>query len=72
MQNIENCDEELVGVLLFVAGEVSSVGPHKMKQLERDVRTGNARVELHMLIGMGVQLTTDRIYILRRKIKCDF
>lgn len=31
MQNVEGSDEELVGVLLFVSGEVASVRPDEME-----------------------------------------
>ena len=46
MQDVQNSDEELVCVLLFVAREVPGVGPHQVEQLERDVGAGHARVEL--------------------------
>ena len=46
MQDVQHCDEELVSILLLVAGQVSGVGPHQVEQLERDVGVSHARVEL--------------------------
>lgn len=46
VQDIQRCDEELVCVLLLVAGQVTGVCPHKVEEAERDVRRAMARVEL--------------------------
>ena len=50
MEDIENCDEELVGILLLVAGKMSGVGPDQVEQLEWDVGAGDTRVELRVCV----------------------
>ena len=47
VKNVENGNEELVCILLFVAGQVSCVGPDQMEEFERDVRTGYTGIELY-------------------------
>ena len=47
MEHIEGCDEELVRVLLLVAGEMSGVRPDEVQQAVGRVRRAHARVELH-------------------------
>ena len=37
VQHVQRGDEELVGVLLLVAGQVAGVRPHQVQQAERDV-----------------------------------
>ena len=37
VENVESRNEELVSVLLLVAGKMAGMGPHKVEQLERDV-----------------------------------
>lgn len=37
VQDVQRCDEELVGVLLLVAGKVTGVSPHQVKKTEGDV-----------------------------------
>lgn len=46
VQDIQGCDQELVGVLLLVAGQVTGVSPHQVQETEGDVRRTVARVEL--------------------------
>lgn len=46
VQDVQRGDQELVGVLLLVAGQVAGVGPHQVEQAERDMRRAAARVEL--------------------------
>lgn len=46
MEDVQHSDEELVGVLLLIAGQVTGVGPDQVEQLERDVWRGDSRVEL--------------------------
>ncbi|KAG7242866.1 hypothetical protein INR49_018121 [Caranx melampygus] len=43
---VQRCDEELVGVLLLVACEVTCVSPHQVQQPEGNVGRTMARVEL--------------------------
>lgn len=38
VQDVQRRDEELVGVLLLVAGQVTGVSPHQMEKTEGDVR----------------------------------
>lgn len=38
VQDVQRCDEELVGILLLVASQVTGVGPHEVEEAERDVR----------------------------------
>lgn len=38
VQDIQCCNEELVGVLLLIAGQVTGVGPHEVEEAEWDVR----------------------------------
>lgn len=37
VKDVQRRDEELVGVLLLVAGQVTGMGPHQMKEAEGDV-----------------------------------
>ena len=37
VQDVQCCNEELVGVLLLVAGQVTGVGPHQVEEAEWDV-----------------------------------
>ena len=46
VQHVQRRDEELVGVLLLVAGQVACVGPHQVQQAEGNVGRAVARVEL--------------------------
>lgn len=46
MQYIQCCNEELVGILLLVACEVTCVSPHQVQQPEWNVGRTVARVEL--------------------------
>lgn len=46
VQNIEGCYEELVGVLLLVARQVSGVRPDEVEQLVEDQRSLVTAVEL--------------------------
>lgn len=46
VQNIEGCYEELMGILLLVARQVSGVGPDEVQQLVEDQRRLVAAVEL--------------------------
>ena len=46
MQHVKNGNEELVCILLLVAGEVPCVCPHEMEQFEGDVGSGHTRIEL--------------------------
>ena len=46
VQHVQCGDEELVGVLLLVAGQVAGVRPHQVQQAEGDVGRAVSRVEL--------------------------
>lgn len=46
VQDVQGCDEELVGILLLVACEVPGVSPHQVQQLVRDVGRPVPRVKL--------------------------
>ena len=49
MENIESGDEELVSVLLLVAGQVPGVGPDEVKEFERNVRSDLTGIELNVV-----------------------
>lgn len=46
VQDIQGCDEELMGVLLLVPCQVPGVSPHQVQQLVWDVRGPMPRVKL--------------------------
>lgn len=45
MEDVQGGYEELVGILLLVAGKMASMSPYQVKQFIRYVRSGLARVE---------------------------
>ena len=47
VEDVECGNEELVRILLLVAGEVPRVSPHQMKQSVRRVRHTRTRVKLN-------------------------
>ena len=49
MENIESGDEELVSVLLLVAGQVPGMGPDEVKEFERNVRSDLTGIELNVV-----------------------
>lgn len=64
VQHIKSSDEELVSVLLLVAGEMSCVSPDQVQQPEGNVRRAVTRVELLKELrhfthqaGVGLHLT---------------
>ena len=46
MEHVQRGDEELVGVLLLVAGQMAGVRPHQVEELEGNVGRTLSRVEL--------------------------
>lgn len=46
MQDVQSCDEELMGILLLVPCQVPGVSPHQVQQLVRDVGRPVPRVKL--------------------------
>ena len=54
MENIKSGDEELVSVLLLVAGQVPGVGPDEVKEFERNVRSDLTGIELNVVWCGGV------------------
>lgn len=46
VQDVQRCDEELVGILLLVACEMARVSPYEVQQPEGNVGRTVARVEL--------------------------
>ena len=54
MENVESGDEELVSVLLLVAGQVPGVGPDEVKEFERNVRSDLTGIELNVVWCGGV------------------
>ena len=49
VENVESRDEELVSVLLLVAGQVPGVGPDEVKEFERNVRSDLTGIELNVV-----------------------
>jgi hypothetical protein len=63
VEHVEGGDEELVSVLLLVAGQVAGVGPHEVKKLEGNVRSDLTGIELHECgVCMGV-CTMSRVWM---------
>ena len=46
MQHVQGRNEELVGVLLLVAGQVAGMRPHQVEELEGNMGRALTRVEL--------------------------
>lgn len=46
VQDVQSCNEELVGILLLVACQVPGMSPHQVQQLVRDVGRPVPRVKL--------------------------
>jgi hypothetical protein len=50
VEHVEGGDEELVSVLLLVAGQVAGVGPYQVKKLEGNVRSDLTGIELSVVV----------------------
>ena len=60
VQHVERGDQELMGVLLFITRQVTSVRPDQMKQSVRRVRHAGARVELSHHTDIKGEINVDK------------
>lgn len=70
MQDVQSCDEELMGILLLVPCQVPGMSPHQVQQLVRDVGRPVPRVKLLRERRETISLVRHKCYTLNTKHTC--